>query len=93
MYVEVPEGYVGWLHTRSTLNRNGLLVHSGLYDSGFKGPVCGMLYNLGGWSEIEPGTCFAQFIIAPSNSEGIYAGGYNQEEGTSPWFDGSINQV
>ena len=35
-YIEVPQGMVGWLHTRSTLNRNGLIVHSGLYDSGFK---------------------------------------------------------
>ena len=71
VYVEVPSGYVGWLHTRSTLNRNGLIVHSGLYDSGFKGPVCGMLYNFGGTADIEFNTCFAQFIIAPSNSEGM----------------------
>tara|TARA_Y100001963_G_C6777869_1_gene448274 strand:+ start:1747 stop:2256 length:510 start_codon:yes stop_codon:yes gene_type:complete len=93
VYIEVPEGYVGWLHTRSTLNRNGLIVHSGLYDSGFKGHVCGMLYNLSGTADIEPNTCFAQFIIAPSDSEGVYEGGYNVEEGSKPWFDSSINQV
>jgi len=93
VYVEVPEGYVGWLHTRSTLNRNGLIVHSGLYDSGFKGPVCGMLYNFAGKSGIEIGSCFAQFIIAPSDSEGVYEGGYNVDEGSKPWFDSSINQV
>jgi deoxycytidine triphosphate deaminase len=92
VYVEVPEGYVGWLHTRSTLNRNGLLVHSGLYDSGFKGHVCGMLYNNGGEAKLQPGACFAQFIIASSDSEGTYSGGYNVEEGSKPWFDQSIIQ-
>tara|TARA_R100000008_G_C3581255_1_gene168664 strand:+ start:1935 stop:2429 length:495 start_codon:yes stop_codon:yes gene_type:complete len=86
-YIEVPEGLVGWLHTRSTLNRNGLIVHSGLYDSGFKGPICGMIYNLvAGNVFMTPGTCVAQFIIATSDSAGTYSGGYNVEEG-STWFN------
>ena len=85
-YVEIPEGIVGWLRTRSTLNRNGIIVHSGLYDSGFKGPVCGMLYNMvAGNVYITPGTCVAQFIMAASDSEGVYAGGYNVDEGKT-WF-------
>tara|TARA_A100001391_G_C5058222_1_gene275310 strand:+ start:1417 stop:1914 length:498 start_codon:yes stop_codon:yes gene_type:complete len=86
-YIEVPEGVVGWLHTRSTLNRNGIMVHSGLYDSGFKGPICGMLYNhVAGNVYMTPGTCVAQFIMAESKSEGLYSGGYNVEEG-STWFE------
>ena len=86
-YIEVPEGMVGWLRTRSTLNRNGILVHSGLYDSGFKGPICGMLYNMvGGNVYIMPGTPVAQFVIARSDSEGIYSGGYNVAEGET-WFN------
>ena len=86
-YIEVPDGIVGWLHTRSTLNRNGLIVHSGLYDSGFKGPICGMIYNLvAGNVNITPGTCVAQFIMAHSDSAGSYSGGYNVKEG-STWFE------
>ena len=28
--VDIPEGYAGWVITRSTLNRNGLFITSGL---------------------------------------------------------------
>ena len=85
-YIEVPQGMVGWLHTRSTLNRNGLVVHSGLYDSGFKGPICGMIYNhIAGNVYLTPGTCVAQFLLATSDSEGLYAGDYNVKEGKT-WF-------
>ena len=63
------------------------MVHSGLYDSGFKGPICGMLYNhVAGNVYMTPGTCVAQFIMAESKSEGLYSGGYNVEEG-STWFE------
>ena len=84
VYVDMPHGYVGWLRTRSTFNRNGCMVHSGLYDSGFSGPVCGMLYNHGGTTKVEAGFCVAQFIIGVSDSYGTYAGGYNTEEGKLP---------
>ena len=35
--VSVEEGYAGFVITRSTLNRNGLFITSGLYDSGYHG--------------------------------------------------------
>jgi len=84
VYVDVPEGAVGWLVTRSTLNRNGLVVQSGLYDSGYKGNIGGMIYNLSGTARITPHTCVAQFIIAESESVGKYKGGYNTERGALP---------
>ena len=31
----------GWVITRSTLNRNGLFITSGLYDSGYQGVMAG----------------------------------------------------
>lgn len=83
-YVEVPEGVCGWLITRSTLNRNGIIVHSGLYDSGYKGHLSGTLYVFHGANFIEPGVCICQFIMASSKSEGVYAGGYNAAEGELP---------
>ena len=32
-WVVIPEGFAGWLIPRSTLNRNGITITSGLYDS------------------------------------------------------------
>jgi|GEM_PF-910578 deoxycytidine triphosphate deaminase len=83
-YVEMPDGVVGWLVTRSTLNRNGVFVLSGLYDSGFKGHINGMLYNLIGHTLIQPESRVAQFIMASSDSFGKYMGGYNTDEGQLP---------
>lgn len=83
-YVEMPEGVVGWLVTRSTLNRNGVFVLSGLYDSGFRGHINGMLYNLVGHTLIQPESRVAQFIMASSDSFGKYIGSYNTAEGELP---------
>ena len=46
-YVEVPEGVAALLIVRSTFNRGGLFVTSGLYDSGFKGNIGAALHNNG----------------------------------------------
>lgn len=80
-YIKVPIGVCGWLITRSTLNRNGIIVHSGLYDSGYEGHINGTMYIFHGENFIEEGACVAQFIMAPSESVGLYAGGYNTAEG------------
>lgn len=85
-YVEMPERVVGWLVTRSTLNRNGVFVYSSLYDSGYKGYLNGSLYILGGPTLIEPGSRVAQFILAESDSEGVYAGGYSTNLGKLPAY-------
>lgn len=84
-YVKMPEGVCGWLITRSTLNRNGIIVHSGLYDSGYEGHINGSLYVFHeGENFIEEGSCVAQFLMASSHSVGLYAGGYNTAEGDIP---------
>src|SRR5699024_3153660 len=41
--VEVGDSEAGYLITRSSLNRNGLVVTSGLYDSGFEGHLGGLI--------------------------------------------------
>ena len=51
--VKIPEGYAGWVITRSTLNRNGLFITSGLYDSGYHGVMAGALHVEGGPAKIE----------------------------------------
>jgi len=83
VYVNMPTETVGWVRVRSTFNRNGVNVGSGFYDSGYKGPICGTLY-VTGVSQIKQGTPVGQFIFAKSDSEGVYAGGYNTEEGDLP---------
>jgi deoxycytidine triphosphate deaminase len=85
-YVEMPEGTVGWLVTRSTLNRNGVFVLSGLYDSGYKGHINGMLYNRGGPMVMEKMSRVSQFIVGSSDSFGTYSGGYNTDEGILPEY-------
>jgi deoxycytidine triphosphate deaminase len=82
MYVDLPEGIAVTLIIRSTFNRNGLFLTSGLYDSGFKGHIAGALHNRSGLAYIAPGTRLGQICFWKSDSAGVYAGGYNHEEGT-----------
>ena len=77
--VEIPDGHVGWLITRSSLNRNGVIVHSGLYDSGFKGNIGGTLYVMGTpLITIQRGARIAQFVLAKAESVGHYNGQYQK---------------
>lgn len=81
-YVTVPEGIAAHLITRSTFNRNGVFIQSGLYDSGFKGNCGFVIYNMGGNTEIAPHTRIGQLIFTKSEPSGVvYAGGYNTEAG------------
>lgn len=88
-YVELPPGVAALLIVRSTLNRNGIFVTSGLYDQGFKGTVAGVLHNRGGISYIAPRTRIGQLMFISAADSGImYAGGYNTEMGQH-WLDAS----
>ncbi|MHA2402138.1 MAG: dCTP deaminase domain-containing protein, partial [Candidatus Kariarchaeaceae archaeon] len=83
MYVDLPEGVAAQLVIRSTLSRNGLLLTSGLYDSGFKGHIGFLLHNLHEHDAVVAhGTRVGQIIFVSSDSAGTYAGGYNHELGT-----------
>lgn len=81
-YVELPEGIAALLIVRSTFNRAGVFVTSGLYDSGFKGNIGAALHNNGNTSAfVGKGTRVGQIIFVASESVGSYAGGYNIEVG------------
>jgi len=83
VYVDLPEGVAAMLIIRSTFNRNGLFLTSGLYDSGYKGHLGFALHNRSnGIAMIEPHTRVGQVIFVASDSAGMYAGGWNHEEGT-----------
>jgi deoxycytidine triphosphate deaminase len=81
-YVELPVGVAAELVIRSTLNRNGTFLTSGLYDSGFKGSIAGMLHIRGCKLLLAPNTRIGQIKFVQSDSVGTYAGGYNHKQGT-----------
>lgn len=83
IYVDLPEGVAAQLVIRSTLARNGLLLTSGLYDSGFKGHIGFLLHNLHhNDAVIAQGTRVGQIIFVSTDKAGLYSGGYNHDEGT-----------
>ena len=74
--VNIPEGYAGWVMTRSTLNRTGLFITSGLYDSGYKGDMAGWLHVDHGPAKIEKGSRVGQFLLFEAETLSIYDGDY-----------------
>lgn len=81
-YVEVPEGVAALLIVRSTFNRAGLFVTSGLYDSGYKGNIGAALHNNGNVQAfVGKGVRVGQIAFVRSDSVGSYAGGYNAKAG------------
>lgn len=81
-HVTLPEGIAAHLIIRSTLNRSGIFLTSGLYDSGFSGQVAGMLRVTNGSFKLAPNTRIGQIMFLKSEAGGLYAGGYNHTAGT-----------
>jgi deoxycytidine triphosphate deaminase len=77
MYVNLPENVSCMLIPRSTLNRNGVFLTSGLYDSGYSGYIGFALHVRQGNAFIAPGTRVGQIIFISSDNSGLYTGGYN----------------
>jgi len=75
-YVELPEGIAGWIIPRSTLNRNGVFITSGLYDSGFKNFIGGTMHISSGEVFLSPNTRIAQFITVKAETNHQYNGQY-----------------
>lgn len=74
--ITVGEGEAGWVITRSTLNRNGCYITSGLYDSGYSGVMAGALHVTCGALKIKRGTRVGQFLLFKSESLHLYDGDY-----------------
>ena len=84
MFIEVPEQHVCIpLAVRSTFNRNGVFITSGIYDSGYSGNIGFAIHNTReAYTYIGVGTRVGQISFAQSDSEGVYAGGWNHADGT-----------
>lgn len=74
--ITVGEGEAGWVVTRSTLNRNGLFLTSGLYDSGYNGTMAAVLHVTTGVARIKQGTRIGQYLNFDSESLHMYNGDY-----------------
>ena len=74
--ITVGEGEAGWVITRSTLNRNGVFLTSGLYDSGYNGVMAGVMHVTCGPMKIRPGTRIGQYLSFEAESLSLYDGSY-----------------
>jgi deoxycytidine triphosphate deaminase len=74
--IEIGEGEAGWVITRSTLNRNGIFLTSGLYDSGYHGVMAGAMHVTTGPFSVEKGTRIGQFLLFKAESLHKYDGSY-----------------
>ena len=74
--ISVGEGEAGWVVVRSTLNRNGLFLTSGLYDAGYNGIIAGVLHVTIGSARIKKGTRIGQYISFDAETLSMYDGDY-----------------
>lgn len=74
--IRVGEGEAGWVITRSTLNRNGCFLTSGLYDSGYHGAMAGVLHVTVGPAMIKQGTRIGQYLNFDAETHRMYDGDY-----------------
>lgn len=74
--VTIAEGDAGFVITRSTLNRNGVFITSGLYDSGYEGVMAGALHVTSGRFDVKRGTRLGQFLLFDAEALSMYDGSY-----------------
>jgi len=74
--IHVGEGEAGWVITRSTFNRNGCFITSGLYDSGYHGVMAGVLHITTGIARIKQGTRIGQYLSFDAETLKMYDGSY-----------------
>ena len=74
--ISVGAAEAGWVITRSSLNRNGCFLTSGLYDSGYEGVMAGVLHINNGALRIKRGTRVGQFLLFKAEALNQYDGDY-----------------
>lgn len=66
VHVEIPEGYVGFLKSKSGLNVKHSITSEGVIDAGYTGSIVVKLYNNGGWEyRVNAGDKISQLVILP----------------------------
>ncbi len=86
--VQLPaDGVSALLIGRSTLNRNGVFITSGWYDSAFEGQISGMLRTSQANAIIAKGARIGQIIFFKSDAAKAYNGQYQGNAGH--WTEGT----
>jgi len=78
--IHVGPDEAGFVITRSTLNRNGLFLTSGLYDTGYEGVMAGVLHVNVGLARIKPGTRIGQYLNWKAEALSSYDGDYGKDK-------------
>ncbi len=76
--VDIPAGMCAQIIQRSTLNRMGGYILSGLYDSGFKN-VLGAILRVDESIHLQKGARVAQVIFHEAESASLYEGIYQKK--------------
>lgn len=77
--INVGENEAGWVITRSTLNRNGVFLTSGLYDTGYNGVMAACMHVGVGTARIKRGTRIGQYLSFDSEALSKYNGSYGSK--------------
>ena len=66
IHVQIPDGYVGLLTSKSGLMANHGILNTGTIDSGYRGPIKAVLFNFGeDVLEVRKGMKITQLVIFP----------------------------
>ena len=74
-YIRVPRGMCAMVFSRSTFNRNGIIIRSCLFDAGFKNFAAFAVYPFVPM-EIHQGIRIAQIVFMDADSHQVYNGQY-----------------
>ena len=85
--IRVGDNEAGWVITRSTLNRNGVFLTSGLYDSSYHGTMAGVLHVSIGPARIKQGTRIGQYLSFNAEMLHAYNGSYGFGSDGKPKLD------
>lgn len=66
VHIEIPEGYVGFLKSKSGLNVKHGITSEGVIDAGYTGSVVVKLYNNSGYDyKVNAGDKISQLVLLP----------------------------
>ena len=66
VHIEIPEGYVGLLKSKSGLNVKHGITSEGVIDAGYTGSIVVKLYNNSGYEyRVKAGDKISQLVILP----------------------------
>ena len=81
--IAIPEGHLGFLYPRSSLLRNGAMINTAVWDSGYRGRGEGLL-DVTAPVSIAADARVAQLVLAKAEHDGGYDGQFQGEHLDTP---------